>query len=176
MFATPWARLWAKLLDLSIWGWIVSFGFGLLLPEVASSPTFQGSSGNVAWLLVTLPIAMVIDAIVQATVGTTPGAACAGFRIETADHGKLPIRTALQRNVALYFRGLGLGIPIISIFTFWNAYRALQRGELCTWDRDLFTRPFQRGGNVYRTILTAVLVLVVRLGMLIGLAYAAPQQ
>jgi hypothetical protein len=149
----------------------VGIAFAVLLPGVAASSEFQGSSGNLLSTLVLLPVVMLIDALILAAAGTTIGAACTGFRIETVDHQRLSLKTALRRNLLVYFRGLGIGIPIITIFTFWNAYRTVNSGKLCSWDEDLFTRPFNKGGNVYRTTLTALLVVAVRLGPIIALAY-----
>lgn len=162
LFATPWARFWAKALDLTLWGLLVTYVFDLIVPSLLSAPQFQGTSGVTLSTLIILPFAMLVDAVVQGTLGATPGSVCAGFRVETIDHQRPPIRLVLRRNLLIYFRCLCAGIPLLSLFTLYNAYRVALAGKLSSWDEALFTRPFSHGGSVGRTTMTAAVTIGVR--------------
>lgn len=172
MFASPWARLWAKALDLTIWSLALSYSLDLVAPSLMSGAAFQGSSGATLSTLILLPFAMLLDAVVLASFSTTPGAFVAGFRIEMMDHQRLSLRVAFRRGLFVYFRGLCLGIPLFNLATVYNAYRVTAAGRQASWDEDLFTRPFCYGGGLGRTALAASLMIAVRVIAFIIPTYA----
>lgn len=166
--ASPWARFWAKILDITLWAFCVGFVLDLLFPSFLSGPAFEGRAGVALANIVMLPFVMLLDAVVLAVLETTPGAFCAGFRIQTADRRRVTLPFALRRNLMIYFGGLAAGVPLLSLFTLFSSYRAASANRLTYWDEQLGTRPYSYGSGVYRTVGTAVLVVVVRFGMLIA--------
>lgn len=172
--ATPWSRLWARVLDVQIETFVLSFVLGLLFPALFAAQVLQGRGGGLLIGLLLLPVALLLDAVIQKLFGQTLGKAVAGIRVETVGHDRLTLDLAFRRNATMYVRGMILGIPVISLIGFWKAYDDLKAGRPASWDRDLSTRVFARRHNSARTALTAVLVLAVIIGSAVLNTPAAP--
>jgi len=127
---------------------LLAWALSLIAPE-----TFEAmATGNGAMLgLVLLPVAMLIDAGIQFVLGNTLGKKIAGIRLETYTHERLILQTCIFRNLDVYIKGMGLGIPVVSLFTYMNAYGKLSSGKMVSWDERLFTRVFNINANIYRT-------------------------
>jgi hypothetical protein len=63
-FATPWARLWSRYLDLALWQLIIGGALDIAFPGFVSLPLFSGSNGGHLLTLLTLPPVMALDAVV----------------------------------------------------------------------------------------------------------------
>ena len=109
--ATPWRRFWARLLDLLLGSVLIGLIVGALRPSLVAE--------HEALLnLLAIPGALLIDGLVYAAFGTTPGKAVAGIRVVVDGSGqRLTLRVYLKRNFEVYLFGIGLGIPIISLIT-----------------------------------------------------------
>lgn len=106
-----------------------------------------------------LPFSLAIDAAVLATFGNTPGRALAGIRVQTIRHEPLDVRTALNRNARIYLFGMAIGLPLISLITYANNFSKLRKNEQTSWDKQLYTRVYNEGGNAVRTVLAAIFAL-----------------
>lgn len=125
----PWIRFWAKLVD--VWLWVIVLGLlvGLLFPRW-SAETNETLVG-----LILLACTVPIHALLLSTSGTTVGKAL--FNIKVTHNGrKLTFGQALGREVLVYLRGFGLGIPIVSLFTQIAAYGDLKKVGSSSWDRE----------------------------------------
>jgi len=170
--ATPWARFWAKMFDLWLATsivlalWYVSIYFAARTPALApiiaamfssQSSNTTSTTPNYLWNLVFLFVAVILDAMVQATFGSTLGLKIIGAKLERFDHTRLSFRECFQRNVGVLIYGFWLGflafIPMII------NYRKASRGELMEWDKTTQTRVFNYHGNGWRTTLAAICLL-----------------
>jgi uncharacterized RDD family membrane protein YckC len=169
--ATPWARYWARFLDIQINNLALALLVRNFFPVLVSKPIFYGTGGSYILGLLLLPASLILDAACQAIVGTTIGKAITGIRVETIDHRKLSIDVAMRRNLSVYLRGLILGLPLISFAGCLLAYNHIQKYRITTWDAALFTRAYNVGGNIARTTIAAIIMISIQLGISTYAAY-----
>ncbi|SKC69744.1 RDD family protein [Paraburkholderia hospita] len=136
--AGPWRRFFARTLDVYVWVLVVGFVVGILNARFGwSLLQFKGMSSSAQDTLagvLFIPFALVCDVMVYASFGNTIGKGLLGVKVQTLDGSPLPARTYALRTVDVWIRGLGLGIPIVALFTEIAAYRALANGGRTSWD------------------------------------------
>lgn len=66
--------------------------------------------------------------------GTTPGKWLMGMKLEDPNGGKLPFRSALNREVDVLIAGYGFYVPIFVLIRLYISYRSVIRGEGTEWD------------------------------------------
>jgi uncharacterized RDD family membrane protein YckC len=134
----PWKRYFARLLDTWFF-FIVFFLFlGMALPsafETATSKELEKGLEQLYGFFALIAYAP-FEAFCMHIFGNTAGKALYGIRVahETGGHLSLPI--AFKRAFAVWLRGWGLGIPIVTLFTLITAYRTLKNDGITSWDHD----------------------------------------
>lgn len=127
----PWVRYWARVIDLYVFGAVVTALIDYSNLGLLGSPGAQKAGSLlalVAWML--------IEARLLQQLGTTPGKLLLNVRIRRRGDSAVTFRDALLRSLRLWWRGLGAGLPVVSFITAYLAYRQLlDRGET-SWDRD----------------------------------------
>lgn len=157
--ATPWARFWSRHFDITIWTFpaAIILGVFLLFPLELILPSI------VARILVNLsifPVALILDAICLARFGQTPARAIAGIRVKKRDGTSLTIPEAIKRNFTLFYRGMALGIPLISLFTLISAFEKVKHGKETSWDMKFNTMVVSEDGCIERTSIVVFLYIV----------------
>ena len=76
-----------------------------------------------------------IEAALLSTWGTTPGKFFLKTTIHQGRKPKLDFMTALKRSYYVWFRGLGMGIPVINILCMLVASSKLRMLGMTSWDR-----------------------------------------
>lgn len=126
----PWVRLWARFIDTFLFGvayvllTAVFFPRGLVLTK--------NSSG--LWMLV-LFLWVFVETLLLVMFGRTPGKWLLGINIEDKS-GRVLLGDAFGRSLKVWWRGLGAGIPIVTMITQVVAYRNLTARKECTWDAE----------------------------------------
>jgi S1-C subfamily serine protease len=161
----PWARFWARSVDLGLFYALavlaVSDGYGWV---AGPSRLLVSILTPLAW---TLP-----EALFLSSIRTTPGKWALGLRVETGRGERLTFGAAWKRSVQVWLRGLGMGIPIISLFTMGHAYAVLVRERQASWDAEDGTRVRARAwSQAFRAVAAATAVTAATL--LCGLATQA---
>ncbi len=125
----PWIRFLARGIDYSL--------FFLLL--LASRKIFHGQLpfGKYENLVpfeyfIWIPI----EALFLSTWGKTPGKWFLKTKLRAGKKERLDYMTALRRSFSVWFRGLGLGIPVVNFFCLLMAYQKLKIFHITSWDRD----------------------------------------
>lgn len=77
-----------------------------------------------------------IEALILRLFGTTPGKWLVGTHLNWAGKKKPDYMTALKRSFSVWFRGLGMMIPVINLFCLFVAYHKLKVFQITSWDRD----------------------------------------
>jgi uncharacterized RDD family membrane protein YckC len=77
-----------------------------------------------------------IEAFLLSTWGTTPGKFLLRTKISQGRKSKLDFKTALKRSFNVWFRGLGMGIPVINILCMLVASSRLRMLGMTSWDRE----------------------------------------
>lgn len=148
-----WARLWARYIDLVIYVLPLATMGGAFIP---ASATWDGRLLTVLLLPLTIPI----SALVISAFGTSIGLMIAGLRIETASGKNIPFATNLKREFRTYL-AMGLGIPIVGLFTLSTSYNELKENGISSWDKDYRTRVVSRGSTPARTWIAAIIYIVI---------------
>lgn len=157
--AQRWQRLFARKIDLLIANGIAGAVVGFLLPRemtaLAGNPIAAFMVG-----IALLPFALVLDAAIYRVFGNTPGKAIAGLKVLTNDGRKVSFGVYLLRNFKLWFFGLGLSVPLISLFTLMRAFAIAETGQLQPWDKKADTRSYDLAqSNVRHWIIGSLFVL-----------------
>jgi uncharacterized RDD family membrane protein YckC len=152
----PWVRYWARITDIIIFSLIVGVGFGFLAPEL-----FQDSDFDRVFGIIAVVFALVLEAICFTVVGSTPGKKFFKINLVTQNGQTLSIGDVIARNFHLWWRGLGCGIPLISLVTLIFAYRDLTSTGTTAWDRDSKVNVVHGTFGIWRWFIFACFMFVV---------------
>jgi hypothetical protein len=129
-------RCFARLFDLGWEAGALGAAVALLLgAHCRAFSVWLSEPGNPAlFAMLCLPVAMVVDASVYYVAGNTPGKALLGLKITTLDGGRLSWPAYVRRNLAVWARGLGCGIPLVSLIAMWRRAREASVGADVSYD------------------------------------------
>lgn len=77
-----------------------------------------------------------IEALLLSTWGTTPGKFFLKTKLKAGKKNRLDYMNALRRSFSVWFRGLGMGIPVLNFFCMLVAYNKLKMFQITSWDQD----------------------------------------
>jgi len=127
----PWVRYWARTLDICL----LTIPIGLLLGIFA--PLFVMQKNNDALLgIVALFLYVFVEALLLSSFGTTPGKWLFKIQLAHASGNPISYSQALTRAINVWWRGLGIGFPIVGLITNVVAYERLKRYGITSWDRE----------------------------------------
>jgi uncharacterized RDD family membrane protein YckC len=144
------------------------------IPIYALSEDIKGTEAILAnSLLASMAVALIcvpLCALCIGLSGTTPGKWCAGVRVLGRDGARLGPRRALARELKVWARGLGLGIPIVAFVTMLLGYTTLMRKQRADWDLEAGAVVHYRDASatLYLRLGLAVLLVAVLALWLIG--------
>lgn len=148
--ARPWPRYFARIFDIvfvfTLSGAVFSLAFAL----------YQGTSPMAAfpersWImpLVIVGSQPLLDALIAAVFGNTPGKALLGIRVIDRHGKRLSLPRYLLRNLFVGFIGIGLALGILGIAAQIWQYMRVNRGEPAVYDLwmkgRVLGRPVSRG-------------------------------
>ena len=118
----PWARYFARKIDFFLLG--IPWGFGASLAGVGRAPL----------IVLFLASWIALEPLLLSLYGTTPGKAV--FRLYVEDHdGYFPTYgRALGRTLGLFAAGMGLGLPLVSLFAMGASFDRLRARGSTRWD------------------------------------------
>lgn len=117
----PWVRFVARFFDYSLL-------FMLLIAARSHAPYGKFEFFIPYEFFIWIPI----EAFLLSTLGTTPGK----FLLKIKLRPKLDFMRALRRSFSVWFRGLGMGIPVINILCLLNAFQRLRLFHVTSWDKE----------------------------------------
>jgi hypothetical protein len=129
----PWARYFAKSVDINLYllvfialniVLVLRLGDGFIIPE----------GDELAAGLVIFAVFPIYDALLLRTFGNTVGRSLLGFRMKSERETPIEFATLVNRNYHMFAQGLGLGLPIISLFTAAKSYQHLTQENSTPWD------------------------------------------
>lgn len=149
----PWIRFLARFLD-----------YGLFFLALLSIHAFFGKEAQLNRVERLIPFEFFswipVEAFLLWAWGTTPGKFFLKTQLQQGRRTRLELISALKRSFNVWFRGLGMGIPIINFFCLLVAYQRLQMRHQTSWDREenilVKHKPFGRW-----RLVAAVLVILV---------------
>lgn len=151
----PWVRYIARILDYSFFSLFIGFIFGILYPEIAEI-------NEIVFGLIIIFIWVFLEPIFLSTFATTPGKFILKTKVLDSSKKNLTYNSALKRSFNVWFSGMGIGIPLISLITMVVAYTKLKESGKTSWDED--------GGFIVEHkkvgILTTLIVIVLIIGII----------
>lgn len=167
--AGAWPRLFARLFDLwwqiPLVGFVLTVVLSLLSDRFADWVATAGGAERFAFFCV--PFAFVLDAVLVARCGASPGKLLLGLRVVTLDGGRPRLKAALRRGFGVWFAGLALTIVPLNLLTMARQGWRLRKGRPASYDAGRFrveARPLSLRRAVGFTL--AVIALVIVLGLL----------
>jgi uncharacterized RDD family membrane protein YckC len=151
----PWRRYFARFFDISIFSMSFFIVLGVVFPEWFVNTQNQ-SSNNYLYTFVTFAAYVVFEAIFLNTFGTTLGKLLYGIKLKVNGERQVQFSTALKRSMAVWIRGLGVGIPIITLITLIVAYQTLMKDGEASWDRDFNCQIIHRDYSALRVIVIII--------------------
>jgi uncharacterized RDD family membrane protein YckC len=135
----PWRRYFARIWDIYVFVFVLAFFVGILFPSVFAAQQSKADQKLQEWLFQIMGLFAFVpfEAFCLHIFGNTMGKALYGIRISTRSGDNLSLSAALKRSFLVLMRGLGFGIPLVSLVTLANAHTALQRDGISSWDRGL---------------------------------------
>jgi hypothetical protein len=138
--ARPWIRFWARMFDIWVFGFIFAFFAVGLAAIVAPESNLQSvifDKQNELWFGMTSLFAWVfVEATLLSVFGTTPGKLLFNIKLIPPSGSVPTFGSALARSVAVWWRGVGTGFPLISLFTLMSAHSRLKERGITSWDSD----------------------------------------
>ena len=138
----PWRRYFARMLDTMIFGFLFSalVAMSLAALDPGLFDKFYGRNGllhnGLLATLIVLIFAMPFEALVIGLTGTSIGKWIFGVRITQASGRSIGLARAFGREVGVWFFGLGIGVPLVSLFTLIFSYIRLKDDGVARWDRE----------------------------------------
>ncbi len=125
----PWVRFFARMFDYALFGFICFifkkhlFSFYLLSKREYLIPL-----QFLAWIP--------LEALFLSVWGYTPGKFLLRTKVSDKWGNKLNFKRALRRSFSVWFRGIGMGLPVINIITMFFSFTKLKTNEITSWDKD----------------------------------------
>ena len=121
---------------------------------------FDGLGGSIGDLIFTYIIAALVGGPVVGSTGTSIGKSIFGIRVVNSNMQTIGIGNGLRREFAVWLKGLGLGIPIVSLFTMLNSYDRLRKEGTARWDAGRNVVLYRPGGT-YQTVLNVLGIIMI---------------
>jgi S1-C subfamily serine protease len=112
------------------------------------------------------------EAGLLSTWGTTPGKWIFHTTVRSKTGAQLDYSAALTRSANVWARGMGIGIPIVTLFTLLRGYSRLKSDGETSWDRDGNSEVHHKGTGLVRLAIAfgaaAAIVGLIFLGIYVG--------
>lgn len=170
-----WRRFGARLLDTyihsSVGAIIVFFPWGYLAPQSAEAVirVFEQPEGRIISIVVGTFLALFVGAAAIAIAGTTLGKLTFGIKILTLDGQRPSLGGALEREFAVWLKGLAMGIPLVSLFANMAGFKRLTERGATSWDEGRYAvtyRPSSRSQTALNVLGTVLCLLAIALAFL----------
>ena len=125
----PWVRYLARCIDYLLFSLIAGFVSGIVAPSLLDAP-------EIFLNMLLLFIWVFVEASLLSTWGTTPGKWLLKTTLRDLAGSKLTFSRALGRSFSVWWRGMGIGFPVVKLITIIVAYEKLTKEGITTWDQE----------------------------------------
>jgi len=148
----PWVRFWARYFDYYLFFFFLFFPVYVVIdPSALGRYEFCVVFVVFFWAFV--------EAFLLSTWGTTPGKWLLKTTLRDSEGKKLTFFRALKRSFSVWWRGMGIGVPGVTLITGSVAFHRLTTKGVTTWDRKGgFAVTHRRIGGL--RIMVAILFLI----------------
>ncbi|NEX92662.1 RDD family protein [Caulobacter sp. 17J65-9] len=162
----PWRRYFARLLDNLLVGSVLWLSIGTIgyavAPDAAAEVfgLFSGPGGKLLDAVATVALMIPAHALMIGLTGSSPGKWIFGVRV--LRQGKaIGVPAAFARELSVWGRGMGLGVPLVSLFTLVSSYTHLTENGATPWDQGQRNAVVHRPEGGVQTALTLIGVAAV---------------
>ena len=175
----PWVRFAARTVDsVLLFGPFASAVLFVINPSMVplvnfQQPQTQPTMASYFFTPLILFAYVFVEAAMLAAWGSTPGRAFLKVRLRNRDGSRLSYTAALNRSWEVWIRGMGLGIPYVTLFAQLMAFSRLRKGGVTSWDEaGEYTVSHQIIGPV-RSLVLATVFFLIFYGMLLVMKVGA---
>jgi uncharacterized RDD family membrane protein YckC len=135
----PWRRYFAILIDIPILGvstwFLLFFILYMLNPSLGDFLVAKSETLNpIVDSFITTFIGCLVSGVILGKTGTTPGKLIFGITVRNIYGHPIGIKNGIERCLQVWTKGLGVGIPIISLFTLFSSKSYLEKNGNTRWD------------------------------------------
>lgn len=163
--AGPWPRCWAKMFDLTLGALLLLLPAGVV--AFVAPSVFQAfmrvSSISSNFLFTALVVA--IEAMLYGVFGNTPGKRLLGLKVLSLEGDRLGLRRMFRRDFGVFFLGMGMCLPLVSVFTLVRAHHKAKDGEPQPWDVATRSRCYSVRNEAIRTWIGAAITVALALAI-----------
>jgi hypothetical protein len=166
----PWRRWAARSVDMTFNGLIMSFGMGVVLFSLVP---FEA---NAFFSFLATPIGILLNIVLSTLLGcvltgliigstsSSVGKIIFGIRVTGANGLPIGATAGLIRDLEIWVKGLGVGIPIVAMITQVYAYNRLTKTGATSWDEGKHKITYRANGNKQYVLNAAGIVLLLIIG------------
>lgn len=168
-----WPRAFARLFDL-LWEIPLALLALVLIASATGSNSQNLGTIEIAFFLVlSLPLALLIDGLIAGIFSNTPAKAMIGVKATTSRGERLHLVTHLRRNFGVWTDGLALGIVPLSIINMFRQFKRVSGRREAIYDERLHVRVRSGRRTGFRVLIPLFLLVA---GFATLLAYLADTQ
>jgi len=169
---SPWQRFWARSLDLSLAGCLVTAILSFGLHSSSINTPHENLFSIVETLMIWAVIAM-IEPLLLSTWGSTPGKWLMGLELRDHWGQKLTYGTALSRVIGVFYMAYGFEIPLYNFYRYYKSYHTCQDGEDMPYDTEESNLYYSTAGDrwFWRAVISVVLTFVLLAPIQVFLSY-----
>ena len=123
----PWVRMFARVIDMDLGCTFIFMTSG--------NPDLVENMFMPQYLMYFLFGWVLMETCLMSTWGTTPGKWLLKIQVTDATGGKLELAQAFLRSLQVWIRGMGMGIPILSLITLMMSHGRLVQDGSTRWDQ-----------------------------------------
>jgi uncharacterized RDD family membrane protein YckC len=154
----PWVRYWARHCDYIIFFLLVGIVGGLIAPSIMHTVFSNEHEAGFSLLLIFLYT--FFEAGLLSTWGYTPGKWLLGISVRDKEGNKLSYDKAFTRAIKVWWRGMGIGFPIVYFFTQISANRRLTNNGITSWDKDGLINVKHYKLNPFKIIIVVIIYVI----------------
>ena len=141
-------------------GFIVGFILGIFLAVMGISAQALDNIPQIILIISITIIYFFIEANVISSFGTTPGKKLFGIRVSDENGEDLDYLTSVKRSFVLWFQGLALSIPLISLITLIISYNRYTAQGITSWDETYHVKISYQPISTIRMVLGVLLWII----------------
>ncbi len=129
----PWRRYFARSMDLLIYTVLWNMFLALVFKVNIGLRSGEGQIWDDYMVLLFMLLA---EPVLLAVFGSTPGKWLLGIRVTDNEGRRLTLGEGFSRTWKVLWRGMGMGVPIWSLYRLWKSYKGCMEEETLEWEYD----------------------------------------
>lgn len=155
--ARPWVRLFARSIDLCIWGFLIKELLKLI--SISTYEDLLSIANGYVINAVIYVLWIFVEGFTISKFGYTFGKWLLNIHVRNCDGTRLNTKTSLKRVLGVWIYGEGLGIPVLSFVTYIMSYFYLKNNKITKWDKKLSVEVKHTRVGLIRCLIAIVILI-----------------